>query len=114
MNIRRKFHITNILYLAVAKWPYIYRENQRKFQSLGIICTDNILLLHLYTNKLWNHLHRDSSLLNMVEATVPNKHQLIPHCSKITDCCTQLLPSGARIGNYKTYLIYEYKISTQF
>jgi len=100
MNIRRKLYITNILYLAVAKWPYIYRGNQRQFQSLDIksrgkrsiapfIYTETMKPSFHWLSKLV--LHRDSSLLNMVEATVPNKHQVILHCSKITDCFTQVL-----------------------
>jgi len=50
----------------------------------------------------------------MVEAKVPNKQKLTVDSSKIIDSCTQLLPPGTHVGNSTTYLIYEYKISTQF
>ena len=123
MNIRRILHITNILYFAVAKWPYKYRWKQRQFQSLDIMSIEkHSIAPSVYTETLkpsfqWISklvLHRDSSLLNMVEAKLPYKHQVTIDSSKITDCCTQLLPPGPCFGDSKTYLIYGDKISSQF
>jgi hypothetical protein len=59
-------------------------------------------------------LRRDSSLLNMVEVNVRYKQQVTLNFFTIVDCCTQVLPPGARIGNYTTYFIYGDKIATQF
>ena len=97
--------------------------NKRQFQSLHIISIANLSLFpFLYTEKLktWFHwicnlvLHRDNSVLNMVEVNIPYKLQLTLYSFKITDGWVQLLPPCARIGNYTTYLIHREKYLGNF
>ena len=89
MNIRRKLQMINIMYLTLAKWPYIYHRKKRHFLYLVIIYKNTLYIVpnfYAVTLNPWFHwignlvLYRDITSLKIFQETVPKKQKSIPHC----------------------------------
>jgi len=122
MNIRRKLPITNILYLAVAKWPYIFRGNQRQLKFLAIISINKLSIIPFSCTEYlepwfyWlckQNLHKDLVCFNIFEDILPYKI-LRTSLVNYNDIFRQLLPPDAPVSNYTTYLVYGDKMYRQF